>query len=68
MTSPALASFSAKRERFVAEYALRDINKPIGMSEYRLAESLPEKLQGSLPTIEELENELGAASDPEGAL
>jgi len=56
------------RERFVAEYALRDINKPIGMSEYRLAESLPEKLQGSLPTIEELENELGAASDPEGAL
>lgn len=53
------------RERFVAEYALRDINKPIGISEYRLAESLPEKLQGSLPTIEELENELGAASEGE---
>ena len=51
------------RERFVAEYALRDINKPIGISEYRLAESLPEKLQESLPTIEELENELGAAAD-----
>jgi predicted nuclease of restriction endonuclease-like (RecB) superfamily len=51
------------RERFVAEYALRDINKPIGISEYRLAESLPERLQGSLPTIEELENELGAASE-----
>jgi predicted nuclease of restriction endonuclease-like (RecB) superfamily len=49
------------RERFVAEYARRDINKPIGISEYRLAESLPEKLQSSLPTIEELENELGAA-------
>jgi hypothetical protein len=49
----------------VAEYALRDINKPIGISEYRLAESLPEKLQGSLPTIEELENELGAASEGE---
>jgi predicted nuclease of restriction endonuclease-like (RecB) superfamily len=53
------------RERFVAEYALRDINKPIGISEYRLAESLPEKLQGSLPTIEELENELGAVSEEE---
>ena len=53
------------RERFVAEYALRDINKPIGISEYRLAESLPQKLQGSLPTIEELENELGAASEEE---
>jgi hypothetical protein len=51
------------RERFVAEYALRDINKPIGISEYRLAESLPEKLQSSLPTIEQLESELGAASE-----
>ncbi|HTX39889.1 MAG TPA: PDDEXK nuclease domain-containing protein [Bryobacteraceae bacterium] len=50
------------RNRFVAEYALRDINKPIGISEYRLAESLPEKLKGSLPTIEELESELGSAS------
>ena len=50
------------RDRFIAEYALRDINKPIGISEYRLAESLPEKLKGSLPTIEELESELGAAS------
>jgi hypothetical protein len=29
------------RERFVAEYALRDINKPIGISEYRLAEIYP---------------------------
>lgn len=53
------------KERFVAEYALRDINKPIGISEYRLAESLPEKLQGSLPTIEELESELGAATEEE---
>ena len=53
------------RDRFVAEYALRDINKPIGISEYRLAESLPEKLKGSLPTIEELESELGAASTKE---
>jgi hypothetical protein len=46
------------RDRIVAEYALRDIQKPIGISEYRLAESLPEKLKGSLPTIEQLENEL----------
>ncbi len=50
-------------DRFVAEYALRDINKPIGISEYRLAESLPDKLKGSLPTIEELESELGAATE-----
>jgi hypothetical protein len=37
--------------------------KPIGISEYRLAESLPEKLQGSLPTVEELESELGSATE-----
>jgi predicted nuclease of restriction endonuclease-like (RecB) superfamily len=52
------------KDRIIAEYALREINKPIGISEYRLAESLPDKLKGSLPTIEELENELGAASGP----
>jgi predicted nuclease of restriction endonuclease-like (RecB) superfamily len=37
------------RDRFIAEYALRDINKPIGISEYRLAESLPEKLKAACP-------------------
>ena len=51
------------RDSIVAEYALRDIHKPIGISEYRLAESLPETLKGNLPTIEELENELGAAGE-----
>jgi hypothetical protein len=53
------------KDRFVAEYALRDINKPIGIAEYRLAEGLPEKLKGSLPTIEELESELAAATEKE---
>ena len=42
----------------MAEYALRDINKPIGLAEYRLAESLPEKIKTALPSIEELEAEL----------
>lgn len=54
-------------DRFIAEYALRDINKPIGISEYRLAESLPEKLKGNLPTIEELESELEAVTGGEYA-
>lgn len=41
------------------EYALRDIHKPIGVAEYetKIIESLPEDLKGSLPTIEELEQE-----------
>ena len=39
------------------EYALKDINKPIGFSEYliKTLESLPKKLQSSLPTIEDIE-------------
>jgi len=43
------------RNKVVAEYALRDMSKPIGVSAYQLTEALPERLQGSLPTIEELE-------------
>ncbi|MFA6057098.1 MAG: PDDEXK nuclease domain-containing protein [Taibaiella sp.] len=41
-----------------AEFALRDINKPMGVSEFEITEHLPENLKNSLPTIEELENEL----------
>src|SRR5262249_49405442 len=55
------------RDRVIAEYALREINKPIGISEYWLAVSLPERLQGRLPTIEELESELAVASVKESA-
>lgn len=42
----------------VAEYALRDMTKPIGLAEYRLTENLPENIKTALPTIEELEAEL----------
>lgn len=41
-----------------AEFALRDIGKPIGVSEFTLIEQLPDNLKSSLPTIEEIENEL----------
>ncbi|MEN9654889.1 MAG: hypothetical protein RL235_1001 [Chlamydiota bacterium] len=45
------------KNKIVAEYALRDINKPIGISQYEAAivESLPKELKGSLPSIEALE-------------
>jgi hypothetical protein len=46
------------RDRVIAKYSLRDVSKPIGVSEYQLASALPEKLKGTLPTIEELESEL----------
>ncbi|WP_231714634.1 DUF1016 domain-containing protein [Desulfonema ishimotonii] len=43
------------RDKLVAEYALSDIHKPIGVSEYQLTQSLPENLKSSLPSIEEIE-------------
>ena len=46
------------KKRLIAEYALRNMSGPIGVSEYRLATTLPEDLKGSLPSVEELESEL----------
>ncbi|WP_426992450.1 PDDEXK nuclease domain-containing protein [Methylomonas sp. CM2] len=46
------------KNRVVAEYALRDTNKPIGVAEYQLVEALPAELQTSLPSIEQIEREL----------
>jgi predicted nuclease of restriction endonuclease-like (RecB) superfamily len=46
------------KNAIIAEYALHDATKPIGVSEYRLTTSLPSNLRGNLPTIKELEAEL----------
>ena len=46
------------KDRVVAEYALSDIHKPMGVSEYELVRSLPDELKSSLPTIEQIEAEL----------
>ena len=45
------------RKGLIAEYALKDISKPVGVSEYQLVAAIPENLKGNLPTIEELEAE-----------
>ncbi|MDX1967101.1 MAG: PDDEXK nuclease domain-containing protein [Planctomycetaceae bacterium] len=50
------------RNQVVAEYALRGMNKPIGISEYELTRALPRELQSSLPTIEAIEAELAEAA------
>jgi predicted nuclease of restriction endonuclease-like (RecB) superfamily len=54
------------RDRIKAEYALRDLAKPIGVAEWqtRLVKSLPKTLQGSLPTIAQLEAEFGPGDAP----
>lgn len=47
------------KNKVVAEYALGDKTQPMGIAEYKLLESLPAELQTSLPSIEQIENELG---------
>jgi YhcG PDDEXK nuclease domain len=46
------------KDRFIAEYALRDIHKPIGVADYEFTRALPDSLKSSLPSIEEIEAEL----------
>ena len=42
----------------IAEYSLKNINQPIGVTEYQLTRLFPEEFKSSLPTIEEIETEL----------
>jgi predicted nuclease of restriction endonuclease-like (RecB) superfamily len=46
------------KDRILAEYALRDIHKPIGVADYELTRALPKELVSSLPSIEDIEAEL----------
>jgi predicted nuclease of restriction endonuclease-like (RecB) superfamily len=46
------------KDHIVAEYALRDIHKPIGVADYELTRALPRELASSLPSIEDIEAEL----------
>jgi predicted nuclease of restriction endonuclease-like (RecB) superfamily len=47
-----------EKNEIVAEYSLRNMSQPIGISEYQLTEVLPKEFESSLPTIEMIENEL----------
>ena len=51
------------KNRIIAEYALRNTATPMGISEFRHLETLPEQLKGTLPTIEEIEAELGKPAE-----
>ena len=53
------------KNKIVAEYALRNISAPIGVSEYSLSKALPKKLKTSLPTIEEIEANLNEVINKE---
>jgi predicted nuclease of restriction endonuclease-like (RecB) superfamily len=46
------------KDRVTVEYALKDVNKPMGVAAYQLTHMIPKDLQGQLPSIEDLEKEL----------
>ncbi len=46
------------KNKIVAEYALRGMDKSIGVSAYQFTRALPKKLRSALPTIEQIEAEL----------
>ena len=55
------------KNKVVAEYALRSHVQPPGVAEYQLVEALPPELQTSLPSIEQIERELGGGADTRAA-
>jgi predicted nuclease of restriction endonuclease-like (RecB) superfamily len=46
------------KNKIDVEYALRDINKPIGISKYRLTDAIPDDFKPKLPSVKELEEKL----------
>jgi hypothetical protein len=57
--SPTIGLLLCKsRDKVIAEYSLRDIQKPIGVSEYWLTKAIPDDLKTDLPSIQEIEMEL----------
>jgi len=49
-----------EKDRIMAQYALESSSQPIGISEYELEKFYPEKIEGTIPTIEEIEQNLNS--------
>ena len=62
--APSIGLILCKQKgKIMAEYALRNMTTPIGISEYKITEALPDALKDNLPTIEQLEAELTNGAD-----
>lgn len=46
------------KNNVVAEYSLKDISKPIGVSEYKVTSSLPDDLEKQLPSVEDIQKRI----------
>jgi len=62
--APSIGLILCKQKgKIMAEYALRNMTTPIGISEYKITEILPDALKDNLPTIEQLQAELTIGTD-----
>ena len=46
------------KNNLVAEYSLRDMSKPIGISEYKITNNLPEELEKQLPSVDDIQKRI----------
>jgi hypothetical protein len=66
LDNPTIGLLLCKNKRgMIAEYSLRDIEKPIGVSEYKLLKNLPKEYENILPSAEDIEKRIGEISDEE---
>ena len=56
-----------ERNKLTAEYALKDIDKPIGVSEYILSGFVPTELADTLPSVDDIEKRINAKYEIEGS-
>lgn len=54
------------KDNVFAKYALESSSQPIGISEYELAKIYPEKIEGTMPTVAEIENRLNTDTEDSG--
>jgi len=55
-----------EKNNIIAEYSLQEINRPIGVSEYKLVEKLPSEFENALPSVEDIEKRIKAKYEIEG--
>jgi predicted nuclease of restriction endonuclease-like (RecB) superfamily len=60
LDNPTIGLLLCKNKRgMIAEYSLKDIEKPIGVSEYKLFKNLPKEYENILPSAEDIEKRIG---------
>ena len=64
MDNPSIGIILCKtKDKLTAEYALKDINKPIGVSEYKLSDFVPAEFVDTLPSAEDIEKRVNLKYD-----